>query len=102
MKRLTIALTLLVAACTVGEKAQNLRMGMTPAEVVAVMGQPDGQAQNGNQLGYQYTNRLISGWSYARADYQMFFIDGRLSSWGPATVRQNAAPTSTLLFVPVR
>lgn len=104
MKSIVLVIaTMMLAACTTGEQASNLDMGMTPAQVSEVLGRPDGQMQQGNQLAYQYTNRLISGWSFDRADYVAVFTDGRLTGWGPGQVRQGATPNvGTLMVVPVR
>lgn len=76
---------------------------MTPGQVSELLGRPDGQLQQGHQLSYQYTNRLISGWSFDRADYVAVFTDGRLTGWGPGQVRQGTSPNvGTLIVVPVR
>ena len=81
-------MALILAACTTGDKVSNLETGMTPQQVVAILGRPDGQSRQGNQLGYQYTNRFISGWSPDKADYSLIFTDDRLTSWGTGQVRQ--------------
>lgn len=81
---------IVLTACTTGSKISNLEPGMTPQHVVAVLGRPDGQSQQGNQLGYQYANRFVSDWSPDKADYVLVFTDGRLTNWGPGQVRQGA------------
>ena len=83
----TLALAIL-AGCTTGENATSLREGMSPTQVEAIMGKPDGFQRSGDRVGYQYTNRLISGWGWDRADYYAIFQDDRLSQWGPGEVRQ--------------
>jgi len=99
-KRLVLVGVLMLSACTTGEKAATLREGMTRSEVEAVLGKPDGFQRAGEYVGYQYTNRLISGWSWDRADYVTIFKNGRLIQWGPGQVRQNE-PASALVIVPV-
>lgn len=75
---------------------------MTRAEVESVLGRPDGFQRSGSMVGYQYTNRLISGWSWDRADYYAVFDNDRLMQWGPGYVRQGQAPGSTLVVVPLQ
>lgn len=103
MKLIALGLVaVILTACTTGEKASELDLGMTPDQVIAVLGRPDGQSQQGNQLGYQYTNRLISAWGWDRADYVTLFTSGRLTSWGPGQVRQGSGPNvGTLIVAPL-
>jgi hypothetical protein len=44
---------------------------MTKAEVVAVLGRPDGYKRIEAHEVYRYSNRLSSGWSWDRADYNV-------------------------------
>ena len=46
---------------------------MTKAQVVAVLGRPDGYKQIEAHEIYRYSNRLSSGWSWDRADYNVVF-----------------------------
>ena len=101
MKGLVIAALLLIAACTTGEKVADLREGMTPDQVREVIGDPDGFQRVGDFVGFQYVNRLISGWSYDRADYYAIFENDRLTQWGAGQVRQGTGPNvSTLVVLP--
>ena len=76
---------------------------MTRDQVIAVMGQPDGFQRAGDRVGLQYTNRLISGWSWDRADYFAIFENDRLVAWGPGEVRTGTGPnTGTLIVIPVQ
>jgi hypothetical protein len=76
---------------------------MTRTEVEAIMGRPDGFQRSGDIVGYQYTDRLISGWSWNRADYYALFRDDRLTQWGPGEVRQGQGPNvGTLVVVPLQ
>lgn len=58
-----------LAGCATGEKAARVNPGMSQPEVTEVMGKPDGFQRKGEYVVYKYTNRLISGWSWDRADY---------------------------------
>ena len=92
-----------LAACATGEKATQLREGMTQAEVEAILGRPDGYQHVGDYVGYQYTNRLISGWSWDKADYFAIFNKGRLTQWGPGQVRPGNGPNvGTLIVIPIQ
>lgn len=105
MRRLGVSITLLAAvgACTTGGSVAGLREGMTPGEVQAIMGRPDGMTRAGNRVGWQYANRLMSGWSWDQADYYAVFEDTRLAEWGAGQVRQNPGPQgAVLVVVPVR
>jgi hypothetical protein len=96
-----IALVLL-SACATGEKMRRLDTGMDRQAVERQMGRPDGFSE---QDGYQvltYKNRLMSGWSWDRADYQVLLRDGRVVQYGPGTVRQNQANTGLIIVAPVQ
>jgi hypothetical protein len=61
---------------------------MSPAEVEAITGRPDGFQRNGSVVGYQYTNRLISGFSWDRTHCYAIFQDNRPTQWGPGEIRR--------------
>ena len=90
-----------IAACTTGEKVSDLHEGMTREQVEKILGKPDGFQRNGEMVQYQYTNRLISGWGWDRADYYAVFADDRLMQWGTGEVRQKAPPVSGVVVAPV-
>ena len=73
----TIALTPSLFSCVTGEKMSQLYPGMTKAEVVAVLGRPDGYKQIEAHEVYRYSNRLSSGWAWDRADYNVVFKNDR-------------------------
>ncbi len=104
MRALLIIMTFIVAlqGCATGEKIRNVGEGMTKNEVVSNLGQPDGYTRNGDYEALQYTNRLISGWSWDRADYTVILRDGKVVEYGPGEVRQRDSNTSTLILAPVR
>lgn len=88
-KILLAAMALLLTACVTGEKVRaSVTEGMTKAEVIELIGKPDGFKREGNSEAMQYTNRLISGWSWDRTDYTVILVDGRVTEYGPGQVRQ--------------
>jgi hypothetical protein len=90
--------------CTTGDLMANVRAGMTKDQVIAVLGSPDGYAQSGSTESLTYGNRLMSGFSWDRADYHVIFTSGVVTAYGPGTVRQNSAPGNirTLVLIPIR
>jgi hypothetical protein len=62
-------LTLTIASCVTGEKMSSLSPGMTKDQVVAVLGHPDGYQSEGDSEVLRYTNKLVRGFSWDRADY---------------------------------
>jgi hypothetical protein len=54
---------LLLVSCATGERITNLREGLTKAEVIEMLGRPDGFQRSGDYEQLQYTNRIIIGWS---------------------------------------
>lgn len=89
-----------IAACATGEVVRGgIREGMTKAEVISLLGNPDGFKRIGEQEALLYTNRLISGWSWDRTDYTVILQNGRVSEYGSGQVRQNSP--NTLILVPL-
>jgi outer membrane protein assembly factor BamE (lipoprotein component of BamABCDE complex) len=97
--------------CVTGEKMSQLRPGMTKAEVVSVLGGPDGYKRVGDFEVYRYSNRLdrgaadfkraaTSGWSWDKADYNVVFKNDRVVEYGTGQVRQQS--NGTVVIVPVR
>jgi hypothetical protein len=62
--------------CTTGDLMGDLRAGMTKDQVLAVLGRPDGFAQSGSTEALTYSNRLMSGFSWDRADYHVILTSG--------------------------
>jgi hypothetical protein len=94
---------ILLVACTTGENMRQLHGGETKAEVEAILGRPDGYRRVGNTEALTYAQRLMSGWSWDKADYQVILVDGRVAEYGPGTIRPAPTPSvSTLVIVPLR
>jgi hypothetical protein len=104
MKRLLWVLVVVHAfsGCVTGERMQGVREGMWKDELVSVLGNPDGFQRIGDYEVLRYTNRLISGWSWDRTDYNVILRGGRVVEYGPGQVRQRDPNTGTLVIVPLR
>lgn len=91
MKRVIIPglITLLLSACTTGEKISDLSPGMSREQVVKTLGKPDGDAVNGKYELLTYSNRLMSGWGYDKADYKVVLESGKVVQYGAENVRQD-------------
>ena len=87
-----------LAACTMSETLPQIREGMSRSEVEAAMGSPDSFKRNGDFSGIEYKNRLISGWSWDRADYSFIFKNDRLVEWGAGQVRQSTNNPQLLIL----
>lgn len=96
---LLVAILGLLSACVTGERIVRLEPGMNKSQVIDVMGRPDGfKALDGYEV-LRYTNRLISGWSWDRADYNVVMKDGKLVEYGAGEVREKQVGTNTILFL---
>jgi hypothetical protein len=103
MHRWASLLVMVLVGCATGEKIGSLRDGMSKNQVIATLGQPDGFRREGRTEALTYSNRLMSGWSWDRADYHVILTDGQVSAYGPGVVRQNSGPAvGTLFIVPIR
>jgi len=92
---------LLLTGCVTGDKVRGgIREGMTKDQVIATLGQPDGFKRSGDAEALQYTNRLISGWSWDRTDYTVILENGHVAQYGPGQVRQEGP--NLLIVVPVK
>ncbi|MGH9437019.1 MAG: hypothetical protein ACRD22_03775 [Terriglobia bacterium] len=91
-----------IAGCVTGQTVRSrLHEGMSKHQVIAVMGRPDGVRKSGNYEALEYANRLISGWSWDRADYYVILKENKVVSYGPGTVRQEQPNSNVLILVPV-
>lgn len=96
------ATAVLVLGCVTGEKITRVEPGMSKAEVIDILGRPDGYWSEGEYEALQYTNRLISGWSWDRADYGIILKSGRVTGFGAGHVRQGGPNMSTFIIIPLR
>jgi hypothetical protein len=84
-----VFLTLLATSCVTGEKMSSLSPGMTKDQVISLLGHPDGYQAEGDSEVLRYTNKLVSGWSWDRADYYAILRGGKLIEYGAGQVRQD-------------
>jgi hypothetical protein len=94
--------TAVLMGCATGERMQSVREDMSKDEVIRLLGNPDGFRRSGDYEALRYVNRLISGWSSARADYNVILRGGRVVEYGPGQVRQPDPHIGTLILVPMR
>jgi hypothetical protein len=86
---LLAVLTLAIASCVTGQKMSSLTPGMTKDQVIAALGHPDGYQTDGGYEVLRYTNKLVSGFSWDRADYYAILHSGKLVEYGAGQVRQD-------------
>ena len=93
MKKIFLSLTafasLTMASCTIGEKMSSIHPGITRDQVVSVLGRPDGYQTDSGYEVLKYTNKLVSGWSWDKADYSVTLRDGKVIAYGAGQVRQD-------------
>jgi hypothetical protein len=89
MKKLIfVVVGLLALSCTTGEQMRTVNVGDSQDGVVSKLGRPDGQQLHGDTTICFYVNRLMSGWSWDRANYYAKFLNGQLIEYGTGNVRQ--------------
>jgi|ERR1700704_446276 hypothetical protein len=92
-----VPLSLMIASCVTGEKMSSLSPGMTKAQVIATLGRPDGYQGEGEYEVLKYTNKLVSGFSWDKADYYAILRDGKLVEYGSGQVRQDESHKFVLI-----
>lgn len=93
MRKLLLAfIAVMLAGCVTGQSVRQLSPGMSRAEVIEIMGAPDGVQTNGSSEVLKYANRLMSGFSWDKTDYFVTLQDGRVTQYGNGEVRQSAPP----------
>lgn len=89
----------LSGCATMGKKMTKVNEGMTKQEVINTLGNPDGFQRSDEYEALKYSNRLMSGWSWDRADYYAILKNERLIEYGAGEIRQNSA--NVLVLVPL-
>ena len=93
-------LILTMASCATGEKVRaELRPGMSRTQVIEAIGNPDGVKTSSSSEVLQYTNRLMSGWSWDRADYFVVLKEGVVVEYGTGEVRQAPSTQGGFFFL---
>lgn len=88
-----------ITGCATGEKVAKLSPAMSQADVVGTLGRPDGFRTEGDYTILKYTNRLISGWSWDRADYFVILKDGKVTEYGSGEVREKNVGGIHTIFI---
>jgi hypothetical protein len=84
LKRLVLALacTLVLASCATG-KTTPLREGLSRAEVINTIGNPDGFQRSGDYEALHYVDRQIDGWlNVERVHYAVILKNDRVVQYG--------------------
>lgn len=92
-------LLITITGCATGEKVTRLSPGMSQADVVGTLGRPDGFRTEGDYTVLKYTNRLISGWSWDRADYFVILKDDKVTEYGSGEVREKSVGGIHTIFI---
>lgn len=96
-----LASLLIINSCVTGEVVRkDITPGMTKDKLIETLGNPDGFRIVGDQEVLTYTNRLISGWSWDRADYHFVIKDNKVIAYGTGEVR--VKQNNTILIVPLK
>ncbi len=110
MKSAVFALlsTIVLSACVIGGKMNGLHEGMTKAEVINAVGNPDGYQRSGDYEVLLYIERRTSAWSYFAGaiqdlvDYSVILKDGRVVEYGPGRTHERDPNVTPFIRVPVR
>lgn len=105
MKRITSILVFILLcsigfSCAHGSKMKKLSPGMTKQEVINILGKPDGYKASGDYEALKYANKLMSGWSWDRADYYAILKNGILVEYGAGEIREKE--NNIIVLVPIR
>lgn len=92
-------LLIIITGCATGQKVARLSPKMSQTDVVGILGRPDGFRTEGDYTILKYTNRLISGWSWDRADYYVILKDDQVTEYGPGEVREKNVGGIHTIFI---
>ena len=90
----------ILISCFFGEQMHKISPLMEKVELEKALGKPDGYRKDNNFEIYSYYNKMISGWSYDKADYHFIFENGKLIQWGAGEIRQNKN-TGAIILIPL-
>lgn len=105
MKRISTIFVIVILcsicfSCAHGSKMKKLSPGMTKQEVINTLGRPDGYTISGEYEALKYANKLMSGWSWDRADYYAILKNGILVEYGAGEIREKE--NNIIVLVPLR
>jgi len=95
-----VMLCVTLLSCAHGSKMRKLYPGMTKQEVLKTLGKPVGYQKAGEYEAFKYANKLMSGWSWDRADYHSIIKDGILVEYGAGNIR--VKDKNIIVLVPLR
>lgn len=102
MKKIIVLIIIAcLAGCATGEKMSRLKEGMTKTEVIDVLGDPDGFQRSGDYEAMKYNHRLVTGWAWDRADYNVILKENKVVEYGQGQVRVKDM-NNILFLVPLR
>lgn len=101
-----LLVSLFVVSCATvfsitGEKISRLSPGMTKAEVIQTLGNPDGFKKIDGQEILTYSHRLVTVWAWDRADYHVILKDGKVTEYGAGEIRVKE-DMRTILLIPIK
>jgi len=81
---LALLLLALLAGCVTAEKLNQVRIGMTKDQVIAILGQPDSTSAQANIEYLTYYLSTDTGY-YREIPYSVRLVDGKVESFGRFT-----------------
>jgi len=107
IKLFIFSIFVFLGGCSVfGQRISRLQEGMTKAEVIDTIGQPDGFQRKGEYTSFKYTHRFINNdpSNRDRADYVVILKNDKVIEWGAGEVRvkEEVNNTGVLFLVPLR
>ena len=75
---------------------------MSKDEVTSILGDPDGYQARGEYETLKYSHRLVTGWAWDRADYNVILKDSKVVEYGTGEVRVKNVNSNILFSVPLR
>lgn len=91
----------LFGCATTGEKMPKIHEGMSKQDVIEILGPPDGFQRSGEYEALKYSHRLVTGWAWDRADYNVILKNGEVVEYGMGEVRVKNLNTGILFLVPL-
>lgn len=100
---LVACILVVLFGCVTEDHIQNVHKGISKAQVIALLGNPDGFQRSGEYEALRYANRPVSGSSSEHADYNVILVDGLVVEYGYGYVRQrDPSVNNKLILVPLR
>jgi outer membrane protein assembly factor BamE (lipoprotein component of BamABCDE complex) len=78
---------------------KKLNPGMSKQKVVKILGQPDSFRSAGEYEALKYSDKLMRGTSWDRADYYVIFKNDKLIEYGTGKIREK--DSNVLVLIPL-